>query len=110
VTRRAEGVHSQGWIPPRVRWDASEYGEHSVSASERTRWGTSRRLGWLFGVGPRFGWRYPEVPRFGCAPALSGVGRRVGLGSARGEGESPTVELVGLGGEKARRASAFPGV
>jgi len=109
VTGRAEGVHLNGWIPPRIRRDAGECEEHSVSTDKRTRWETSWRLGRLFGVAPRFGWRDPEAPRFGCAPAPSGVGRRAGSRSARGEGESPTVELVGLGGEEGQESIGFSG-
>jgi len=108
VTGRAEGVHSQGWIPPRIRWDASECEDNSVSTGKRTRWKTSWRLGWLFGVAPRFGWRYPGAP-FLVARLLfrewgGGLGRKRERGGRkpngragrprRGEGQ----ESIGLSG------------
>jgi hypothetical protein len=57
----------KGQIPPRVRRDAGVFEENSVSASKRTRWETSRGLGWLFGVAPRSDRRHPEAPRHGFA-------------------------------------------
>jgi hypothetical protein len=82
VTGRAEGNHSQGWIPPRIRWDASECEDNSVSTGKRTRWETSWRLEGLFGVAPRFGWKYPEVVFSVAHSLLRGWG-----GGARGKRE-----------------------
>jgi hypothetical protein len=67
-------------------------------------------LGGLFGVVLRFDWIETLGRRSWEMYLLFRGWEAARLGSARGEGESPTVELVDLGGEKARRATASRGV
>lgn len=96
-------------VPPGERRDADGHQDHSVSAGSPTRWETSRRLGGLFGVVPRFD-RIETLRRAELGSGCSfGGGCEPAPGSARGEGESPTVELVGLGGGEGQESNGLFG-
>jgi hypothetical protein len=100
----------KGRVPPRIRRDAGAFEEHSVFGTQADEVGNLKEVGEALRSRPQV--RLDTLRRHDTAARLLFRERDAepGWKVREGAGESPTVELVDLGGEKARRASASSGV